>query len=128
MVTAQIGTIALPIIVTPRINDAPVTVTQIKEIYSSEWVSDETTPMSFYLEYEDSTGTLQTILYNAGLSNDSQLVFDIPDAIYAALDTYSLLFFWLVVPNPQTDPATTLEKIYTTQTIPLVIADLHNTQ
>jgi hypothetical protein len=128
MVEVQVGSIAVPIIITPRILDVPVTVTQIKEVYSSEWVSDEDTPMTFYLEYEDSTnpGVPQSILYNSSLSSNTQLVFDIPNEIYADLDTYSLLFYWLVTDTE--DPPTQLEKVYTKQAIPLVVRDLHQTQ
>lgn len=126
MVDAQIGTISLPISVAPRINDIAVTVTQIKEIYSTQWINDEETPMSFYLEYEDSTGVKNAIEYDSGLSTDNVIFFNIPSEIYADLDTYSLLFYWQVVNTA--DPPVVLEQIYTKQAIPLTVRDLHQTQ
>lgn len=124
----EINSITVPVLVTPRINQVPVTVTQIKTVYSSVFESDETTPLSFWLEYRAAVGTddVVTIEWDPSKSSDSQLFFPIPDALYQNENKYSVLFFWLVQDDAMPTPAD-LEKIYTEQALVLEVVDLHNT-
>lgn len=123
----EINSISVPVLVTPRINGIPVTVTQIKTIYSAKFVDNTTTPLSFYLEYRDAVGSdsIVTILWDPTKSSDSQLFFPIPDSLYQNENKYSILFFWLVTDNAM--PPANLEKIYVEQALVLEVLNLHNT-
>lgn len=122
----EIGSIAVPALVTPRINAIPVTVSQIKTLYSAKFVDNTTTPLSFWLEYRSTAGdsSVVTIEWDPTKSSDSQLYFPIPDALYSTLDKYSVLIFWLV--QDDAIPPNNLEKIYVEQPIVLEVVNLHN--
>jgi len=120
---AQLGSVFLPILMTPRINQVPVTVTQIKTIYSSKFVDNSTTPLDFYLEYADRTGAKTEIKWDSVKSSDSLIYFPVPDAVYATLAKYSVLFYWTVSDNSV--PAVVIEKIFVEQPQVLEIEDQH---
>lgn len=122
----ELNSINVPVLVTPRINGIVVTVTQIKTTYSSVFVDNTTTPMTFWMEYRDAVGSdaVVTIEYDPSKSSDSQLYFPIPDELYQNENKYSVLFFWLVQNNAM--PPVNLEKIYVEQPLVLEVLNLHN--
>lgn len=122
----ELNSINVPVLVTPRINGIAVTVTQIKTTYSSVFVDNTSTPMSFWLEYRDasSSDAVVTIEWDPVKSSDSQLFFPIPDALYQTENKYSVLIFWLVQDNGL--PPTNLERVYVEQPLVLEVLNLHN--
>lgn len=118
---AQLGSVNLPNLLTPRIGGNPVTVTQIKTIYSSAWVSDPTTPLDFWLEYADRLGTKVQLKWDSTKSSDSLIYIPIPDALYQTIAKYSVVWYWTVsnlVP-------TVIEKIFVEQPNVLEVIDQH---
>lgn len=121
---AQLGSIFLPVLMTPRINQIPVTVTQIKTIYSSKFVDNTTTPLDFWLEYADRLGNKTEVKWDSTKSSDSLIYFPIDDSVYASLAKYSVLFYWTVSNNAMS--AVVIEKIFVEQPQVLEIEDQHN--
>lgn len=116
---AQVGSVSLPILITPRIDDQAVTVTQIKTVYSGKWTSDPSTPMSFLLELKDEFGNITSVTDSG--STDSQLNFPVPDSVYANVITYTVMVYWVV----KNTGGTIIEKVPTIQPLTLEVADLH---
>lgn len=119
MPEVQIGTTTLPILVIPRINGVPVTQTEIKNNLSNVFVDDDTTPLSFTLEYVTREGTLQTQVWDESQSTESIIFFPIPDSFYAVDIVWTLLPFWTIIGLTQ------IENIYAGESITLEVKDLH---
>ena len=121
MPKVHIGTIFLPILLTPRIDGLAVKVSDIKNTYSGKYISDVLTPLDFHLEYEVRGGTPQVIDWDPTSSTDSLTYFPVPDAVYASEITYSVIFFWTVKSG-----SNVIEKIPTQNKLVLEVLDLHN--
>jgi len=116
MVEVQIGSLQLPILITPRINGVPVTQTQIKNDFSNKFVSDIATPIAWTLETRTRTGTVQLLVWNEGNSTDSVIFFQPLDSFYAVEETYTIIPFWTI----------DTEKIYGQESIQFKVKQLHD--
>lgn len=115
----QIGSVSIPILMVPRIDDVPVTVTQIKTVYSSKWTDDVNTPLSFLLELKDENGVI-TDVADAG-STDTQINFPVPDSAYTGIATYTVMAYWIV----KNLSSVVIEKVPIIQSLTLEVVDLH---
>lgn len=124
----QQTTQALPVWMIPRIDGNPKTITQIKEQYSNHYVSDEATPINFWLQHQAEDGTKTNILWDDSKTIDDMIIyFAIPNEIYADLQELTVLFFWTlgeVSGDPPEPPADT-ERIFTIEPVLLQVKDLH---
>lgn len=120
MTEVQVGSKFLPIKITPHINGVPVTQTNIKNNYSNLYVDDPTTPLTWVLEYKKRGDASATVVnFDAGLSTDAVIYFPIPDAFYANIQKYTILFAWVVTGVSNT------EKIYSEEELTIDVRDLH---
>jgi len=116
MVEIQVGSKQQPIIILPRIDNKPVTVTQIKNTFSNFFVSDVATPINFVMESRTRTGTKTTLNYDAGRSSDTQIWFLPLDTFWDTVRKYTVLFFWTI----------DVEKVYTENPITIDVKELHD--
>lgn len=112
----QVGSENFPIIIVPRIDGKIVTQSQIKSEYSNTFVDDNTTPLSFTLEYKKINEPAQTLVWDSGKSSDSKIFFQVPNSVYAEKANYTIIVFWKIG----------LEKIYTLKPYHLQVEDVHN--
>ena len=119
MVDVQRGTTALPFLIQPRINGVIRTQKEIKEVFSNVYVDDNTTPLTWTLEYTSrNQPTPQTILFNEGKSTNETIAFDIPNSFYADYNIWVIMIRWNIVGLLLT------EQIYTNEAIQVEIKDL----
>ncbi len=116
MVEIQVGSLQQPIIMIPRINGVPETVTRIKSVFSNFFVSDVATPIDWKLEHRTRTGAKTLISFDSGKSTDTQIFFFPPDAFYATVEKKTLLFFWTIG----------VEKVYSSIPITVDVKELHD--
>ena len=112
----QVGSKQQPIIIIPRINGIAETVARIKGVFSNFFVNDATTPISWTLEFKTRTGAIQTVVFDAANSTDTQIFFFPPDSMFAAVEEFTIAVFWTIG----------VEKVYTEQQIVFEVKDLHN--
>ena len=116
MVEIQVGSKQQPIILLPRIDNKPVTVTQIKNTFSNFFVSDGATPINFVMETRTRTGTKVTLNYDVSKSSDTQIWFLPADAFWDTVRKYTALFYWTI----------DVEKVYTENPITIDVKELHD--
>ncbi len=116
MVEIQVGSKQQPIIMIPRIDGKPTTVTDIKNIFSNFFVSDGATPIDWKLEHRTRTGAKATINFDASKSTDTQIFFFPDDSFYATVQKYTVLFFWTI----------DIEKVYSEIPITIDVKELHD--
>lgn len=122
----QIGTQNLPLIVEPRINKTPRTVTWIKDNQSYLYINDDVTPMVFGLEYMKRGDTEpELVMWDEDKSTDNTLYFPVPDTFYAEPVKWSLMIFWQVTKEDPPNPDI-IEKIYIENAIALEVKDINN--
>jgi|SRR5579872_652785 len=114
MPRVQFNSVNFPLLLTPRIDGVPVTQTQIKNDFSSSFVSDLLTPLDFYAEFTDRLGNVTTFPWSADQSSDTEIFFPINDSFYQTVKKYSLLVYWTVSDaSSGIPPYPILERIYT---------------
>ena len=92
----QTGSKNIPIIVTPRINGAVVTQTEIKTVFSNAYVDDVSTPLSFSMELKRIGGDTVTGTWDSDKSSETKLYFTIPDTVYATNGDYTVVVYWTI--------------------------------
>lgn len=112
----QVGSLQQPLIILPRINGKPVTVTQIKNDFSNFFVSDGATPINFVLETRTRTGAKVTLNYDVGRSTETEIWFLPANAFWATVQKYTSLIYWTIG----------VEKVYTENPITLDVKELHD--
>jgi len=116
MVEIQVGSKQHPIIMIPRINGVPETVTRIKSVFSNFFVSDGATPIDWKLEHRTRTGAKTTINFDSAKSTDTQIFFFPDDSFFATVQKYTVLFFWTIG----------VEKVYSSIPITIDVKELHD--
>ena len=116
MVEIQVGSKQQPIILLPRIDNKPVTVTEIKNTFSNFFVSDGATPINFVMETRQRTGSKTTLNYDPAKSSDTQIWFLPADTFWDTVRKYTTLFFWTI----------DVEKVYTENPITIDVKELHD--
>ena len=86
MVEIQVGSKQQPIIMIPRIDGKPETVTRIKTVFSNFYVDDPTTPIDWKLEHRTRTGAKTLIGFDVAKSTDTQIFFFPPDPFFATVE------------------------------------------
>jgi len=116
MVEIQVGSTQQPLIMIPRINGVPETVTRIKTVFSNFYVDDPTTPIDWQMETRTRTGAKVLLQFDAAKSTDTQIFFFPTDPFYATVQKYTALFFWTIG----------VEKVYTENPITIDVKELHD--
>ncbi len=116
MVEIQVGSKQQPIIVLPRIDNKPVTVTEIKNTFSNFFVDDATTPINFVMESRTRTGSKTTLNYDASKSSDAQIWFLPLDTFWDTVRKYTVLFYWTI----------DVEQVYTENPLTIDVKELHD--
>lgn len=116
MVAIQVGSKQQPLIMIPRIDGKPETVTRIKTVFSNFFVNDATTPIDWKLEHRTRTGAKATINFDAAKSTDTQIFFFPDDSFYATVEKKTVLFFWTIG----------VEKVYSEIPITVDVKELHD--
>jgi len=116
MVEIQVGSKQQPIIMLPRIDGKPETVTRIKSVFSNFFVSDGATPIDWKMETRTRTGAKATINFDVAKSTDTQIFFFPPDSFYDTVQKYTVLFFWTI----------DIEKVYSEIPITVDVKELHD--
>jgi hypothetical protein len=117
MVEIQVGSTKQPIIILPRINGTPVTVTQIKNDFSNFFVDDGSTPINFFMETRTRTGTKTPLAYDPAKSSETELWFFPDDSFYATKEKYTTLIYWTIA----------TEKVNTETPFTIDVKELHDT-
>lgn len=112
----QVGSLQQPVILKPRINGIPVTVSDIKNSFSNFYVSDGATPIDWKLEYKTRTGAKTLIAFDASRSTNEEIWFLPADAFYATEVKYTIMFYWTI----------STEKVYSENAITFDIKEIHN--
>ena len=116
MVEIQVGSKQQPIILLPRIDGKPVTVTQIKNTFSNFFVSDGATPVNFVMETRLRGASKVTLNYDQAKSTDTQIFFFPADPFYATKQKYTTLFYWTIG----------IEQVYTENPITIDVKEIHD--
>ena len=114
----QKGTTSLPILVTPRIGGIPITQSEIKTNHSSVYI-DDSTPLSFTLEYKSRGDIVNIIHWDESQSTEDTIFFPMPDSFYANEIVWTILPYWKILGLTKT------EKVYADEAIQIEIKDLH---
>ena len=114
MTDVQRGTKLLPISIEPRIDGVLVTQSEIKNKFSNAFVDDNTTPLTWTLEYfERGQSTPLTQFFDDAQSTESTIVFPMPDSFYADYKVWMILIRWNI----------SVEQIYSDEAISIEIKD-----
>jgi len=116
MVEVQIGSLNLPIIITPRIKGIDETQLRIKTVFSNTFISDIMTPIDWNLETRTRSGTVQILNWTSGSSTESTIFFLPADVFYSIEETYTIIPYWTIA----------AEKIYAQESIQLKVKQLHD--
>ena len=116
MVEIQVGSTKQPIIHLPRIDGKPVTVTEIKTLYSNYYVSDPATPINFVMESRTRLGAKTLLFYDPAKSSETEIWFFPTDPYYATVEKYTVLFYWTI----------DVEKVYTENPLVIDVKELHD--
>jgi hypothetical protein len=117
MVEIQVGSKQQPIIILPRINGTPVTVTQIKNDFSNFYVSDIATPINFVMETRTRLGAKVTLAYDESKSSETEIWFLPDDSFFATVEKYTTLIYWTIA----------VEQVYTENPFTIDVKELHDT-
>jgi len=114
MVDVQRGTTGLPILIQPRINGTIVTQSEIKNDFSNAFVDDNTTPLTWTLEYfERGQTTALTVPFDALKSTDNTIFFPMPDSFYEDYKVWMIIIRWNI----------SAEQIYSNESIMIDVKD-----
>jgi hypothetical protein len=120
MTEVQIGSTFLPIKIKPHIGGVAVTQQNIKDNFSNLYVDDPTTPLTWVLEWKRRTDTAFTsVAYDAALTTETEIYFDMPDTFWANIQKYTVLVAWVVTGLGK------VEKIYNEEEFTIDVRDLH---
>jgi len=120
MTEAQVGSTFLPIKIKPFIDGLPKTQQNIKDNFSNLYVDDPTTPLTWVLEHKKKGDTVATTVnFDAGLSTEAVIYFDMPDTFWATIQKYTVLVAWVVTGLGK------VEKIYNEEEFTIDVRDLH---